>query len=88
MKKLLITLSSIFIVVNPVNSCPIPEREKDDMLSYLCSLGEKTYDGKWVNSKLNNMIILINYDKLPPDNSHKSNQMLAGLTCSFRNYKN
>ena len=49
---------------------------------------EKKDDGKWENSRVNNMIILINYGKLPSDNSPKGNQMLASLTCSFRNYKN
>ena len=88
MRKLLITFSIIFIGFNPVNACPIPEKDKDDMLSELCSLGEKTDYVKWENSRLNNMIILINYGKLPPDNSPKGNRMLAGLTCSFRNYKN
>ena len=88
MRKLVITFSAIFIVINPVNACPISEKDKDDMLLELCSLGERKDDGKWENSRLNNMIILINYGKLPPDNSPKGNRMLAGLTCSFRNYKN
>ena len=88
MRKLLVTFSAIFIVFNPVNACPISDKDKDDILSELCSLGEKKDYGKWKNSRLNNMIILINYGKLPPDNSPKGNRMLAGLTCSFRNYKN
>ena len=88
MRKLLITFSAIFTVFNPVNACPIPEKDKDDILSELCSLGEKKDEGKWENSRVNNMIILINYGKLPSDNSPKGNQMLASLTCSFRNYKN
>ena len=88
MRNLLITFSAIFIVVYPVNACPIPEKDKDDMLSELCSLGGKKDDGKWKNSRLNKMIILINYGKLTPENSPKGNGILAGLTCSFRNYKN
>ena len=88
MRKLLITFSVIFIGFNPVNACPIPEKDKDDILSELCSLGEKKNEGKWENLRLNNMIIFINYGKLPPENSPKGNRMLAGLTCSFRNYKN
>ena len=88
MRKLLITFNVIFIVVNPVKACPIPEKDKDDMLSELCSIGEKKDYGKWENSRLNNMIILINYGKLSPDNNPKGNRILAGLTCRFRNYKN
>ena len=88
MRKLIITISIIFFVVNSVNACPIPERDKDDMLSELCSFGEKKDGGQWRNSGLNNMIILINYGKLPPDYSPKGIQMLAGLTCSFRDYTN
>ena len=41
MRKLLITFSVILIGFNPVNACPIPEKDKDDILSELCSLGEK-----------------------------------------------
>jgi len=32
--------------------------------------------------------ILFKFGKLPPKKSHKGNRTLAGLTCSFRNYKN
>ena len=87
MRKLLIAFSVILIGFNPVNACPIPEKDKDDILSELCSLGEKKIKGKWENSSLNNTIIFINYGKLAPENSSKGNRMLAGLTCSFRNYK-
>tara|TARA_Y100001978_G_scaffold131263_1_gene117382 strand:- start:350 stop:478 length:129 start_codon:yes stop_codon:yes gene_type:complete len=41
MRKLLITFSTNFIVFNSVNACPIPEKDKEDILSEICSLGEK-----------------------------------------------
>ena len=45
-------------------------------------------DGDWSSNRLNDMIILFKFGKLPPEKSNKGNRMLAGLTCSFRNYKN
>ena len=54
------------------------------MLSELCTMD----DGDWSSNRLNEMIILFKFGELPPDKSHKGNRMLAGLTCSFRNYKN
>ena len=54
------------------------------MLSELCTMD----DGDWSSNRLNEMIILFKFGKLPPEKSNKGNQILAGLTCSFRNYKN
>ena len=54
------------------------------MLSELCTMD----DGDWSSNRLNEMIILFKFGKLPPEKSNKGNRMLAGLTCSFRNYKN
>ena len=54
------------------------------MLSELCTMD----DGDWSSNRLNEMIILFKFGKLPPEKSDKGNRMLAALTCSFRNYKN
>ena len=39
--------------------------------------------GKWDSNRLNEMIILAKYEKLPPEGTKKSNRILAELTCEF-----
>ena len=68
MRKLLISFLVIFIVVNPVNVYPITEQDKDNIFCCYVALEKKKDDGKWGNIRLNNMIILMNYGILPPDN--------------------
>ena len=84
MRKLLLIISGFLIIVNPIIACPNPEKNKDQLLSELCSMN----DGKWSSNRLNEMIILNQYDKLPPEANTKGNRILAGLTCSFREFKN
>ena len=84
MRKLLLTFSGFLIIVNPVIACPILYKNKDQFLSELCNID----DGKWSSNRLNEMIILNQYDKLPQEASKKSNRILAGLICRFREYKN
>ena len=85
MRKILLTiLSSAFIFIGPIVACPVEEEDKNKILSELCNMD----DGNWSSNRLNEMIILFKFGKLPPEKSNKGNRMLAGLTCSFRNYKN
>ena len=67
MRKLLISFLVIFIVVKPVNAYSITEKDKDNIFG-VTQPWRKKDDGKWGNLRLNNMIILINYGILPPDN--------------------
>ena len=85
MRKILLTIfSATFVFIGTINACPLEEEDQNKMLSELCTMD----DGDWSSNRLNEMIILFKFGKLPPENSHKGNRMLAGLTCSFRNYKN
>ena len=65
--------------MTPLYSCPIEGQDKDLLLSELCNLD----DGKWDSNRLNEMIILAKYEKLPPEGTKKSNQKLAASTCEF-----
>ena len=47
--------------MNPVYSCPIDVQDKDQTLSELCNID----DGKWSSNRLNEMIILNNFESLP-----------------------
>ena len=76
--KGIILLASICLIP-PVYSCPIQEEEKHQMLSELCNID----DGKWESNRLNEMIILAKYEKLPPEGTTKGNRTLAALTCEF-----
>ena len=40
-------------------------------------------DGDWSSNRLNEMIILAKYEKLPPEATTKGNRTLAELTCEF-----
>ena len=85
MRKILLTIfSAAFVFIGPINACPLEEEDKNKMLSELCTMD----DGDWSSNRLNEMIILFKFGKLPPEKSDKGNRMLAALTCSFRNYKN
>ena len=85
MRKILLTIfSATFVFIGTINACPLEEEDQNKMLSELCTMN----DGDWSSNRLNEMIILFKFGKLPPEKSKKGNRMLAALTCSFRNYKN
>ena len=67
--------------MSPVYSCPINGQDKDQLLSELCNID----DGNWASNRLNEMIILAKYEKLPPESTTKGNRALAALTCEFSN---
>ena len=67
MRKLLSIISLIFII-NPVYSCPIDVQDKDQTLSELCNID----DGKWSSNRLNEMIILNNFESLPSKLTEKN----------------
>ena len=79
MKRLLIPLISTIAFMPPLYSCPIEGQDKDQLLSELCNID----DGKWASNRLNEMIILAKYEKLPPEATEKGNRTLAALTCGF-----
>ena len=81
MRKLLAIISLIFII-NPVYSCPINVQDKDQTLSELCNID----DGKWSSNRLNEMIILNNFESLPSKLTEKSSQILAALICDLKNF--
>ena len=81
MRKLLSIISLIFII-NPVYACPIDGQDKDKTLSELCKIDE----GKWSSNRLNEMIILTNFESLPSKLTEKSNQILAALICDLKNF--
>ena len=80
MKRLLIPLLAALAFMTPLYSCPIEGQDKDQLLSELCNIGD---DGKWESNRLNEMIILANYEKLPLEGTKKGNRALAALTCEF-----
>ena len=80
MRKLLLTFSSIFII-NSVYSCPIEGQDKDKFLNELCNID----DGKWSSNRLNEMIILSNFESLPFESTEKGNRILASLICNLNN---
>ena len=80
MKRLLFTLLAAFAFMTPLYSCPIEGQDKDQLLSELCNIGD---DGEWESNRLNEMIILAKYEKLPPEGTKKGNRTLAALTCEF-----
>ena len=79
MKRLLLPLLAALAFITPLYSCPIEGQDKDQLLSELCNTG----DGKWESNRLNEMIILAKYEKLPLEGTKKSNRTLAALTCEF-----
>ena len=85
MRKILLTIfSATLVFIGTINACPLEEEDKNKMLNELCTMD----DGDWSSNRLNEMIILFKFGKLPPEKSYKGNQILAVLTCSFINYKN
>ena len=80
MKRLLIPLLAAIAFMTPLYSCPIEGQDKDELLSELCNID----DGKWESNRLNEMIILAKYEKLPPEATTKGNRTLAALTCELR----
>ena len=80
MKRLLLSLLAALTYMTPLYSCPIEGQDKDQLLSELCNIGD---DGKWESNRLNEMIILAKYEKLPPEGTKKGNRTLAALTCEF-----
>ena len=79
MKDLLITPLAVIAFMTPLYSCPIEDQDKDQLLSELCNID----DGKWNSNRLNEMIILAKYEKLPPEGTKRGNGRLAALTCKF-----
>ena len=79
MKPLLLPLLAAIAFMKPLYSCPIEGQDKDQLLSELCSID----DGKWESNRLNEMIILAKYEKLPPEGTKKGNRTFAALTCEF-----
>ena len=79
MKRLLIPLIATIAFMPPLYSCPIESQDKEQLLSELCNID----DGKWASNRLNEMIILAKYEKLPPEATKKGNRTLAALTCGF-----
>ena len=80
MNRLLLPLIAAFAFMTPLYSCPIEGQDKDQLLGELCNIGD---DGKWESNRLNEMIILAKYEKLPPEGTKKGNRTLAALTCQF-----
>ena len=80
MKMKALLLLSALTFMTPVYACPIEGQDKDQLLIELCSIGD---DGKWESNRLNEMIILAKYEKLPPEGTKKGNRTLAALTCEF-----
>ena len=79
MKKKALLLLSILTFMTPLYSCPIEGQDKDQLISDLCSMD----DGDWSSNRLNEMIILAKYEKLPPESTTKGNRTLAALTCEL-----
>ena len=78
MKKKALLLITILTLMSPVYSCPIKGQDKDQLLSELCNID----DGNWASNRLNEMIILSKYEKLPPEEgTMKGIRTLAALTC-------
>ena len=77
MKKKALLLITILTLMSPVYSCPIKGQDKDQLLSELCNMD----DGNWASNRLNEMIILSKYEKLPPEGTMKGIRTLAALTC-------
>ena len=76
--KGLILLASICLIP-PVFACPIQEEDKHQMLSELCSMD----DGDWSSNRLNEMIIMLKFGKLPSEKNIKGNKTMAAVTCNL-----
>ena len=83
MRKILLTIFSAFIFIGPMRSCPIEPENKNKMLLELCSID----NDDWSSNRLNEMIILFKFGKLPFENNLKDNRILASLICDFTTIK-
>ena len=83
MKKKETLLLTILFLMAPVYSCPLDGQDKDQLLSELCNID----DGTWASNRLNEMIILAKYEKLPPEATKKGNRALASSTCEFEDLR-
>tara|TARA_B100000242_G_scaffold200728_1_gene145251 strand:+ start:503 stop:763 length:261 start_codon:yes stop_codon:yes gene_type:complete len=83
MKKKVPLLLTILTLMSPVYSCPINGQDKEQLLSELCNVD----DGNWESNRLNKMIILAKYGKLPLEVTMKGNRALASLTCEFEDLR-
>ena len=79
MKMKALLLLSALTFMTPVYACPIEGQDKDQLISELCSMD----GGDWSSNRLNEMIILAKYEKLPPESTTKGNRTLAALTCEL-----
>ena len=80
MRKILLTIfSATFVFIGTISACPLEEEDLNKIISELCTLD----NGDWSSNRLNEMIILFKFGKLPPEKSNKGNRILAGLTCDF-----
>ena len=78
MRKILLTIfSSALVLIGPIIACPLNEEDKNKKLSELCTMDGQNYS----SNRLNEMIILLKFDKLPPEKNIKGNRILAALTC-------
>ena len=69
MKKKVPLLLTILTLMSPVYSCPINGQAKEQLLSELGNID----DGNWESNRLNEMIILAKYWKLPLESTMKNN---------------
>ena len=79
MKRLLLSPLAAITFMTPLYSCPIEDKDKDQLLSKLCNID----NGNWESNRLNEMIIIAKYENLPPEGTKISNRTLAALTCEF-----
>ena len=80
MRKILLTIFSVtFVFIGTINACPLEEEDQNKMLSELCTMD----DGDWSSNRLNEMIIMLKFGKLPSDKSVKGNQTMAAVTCNL-----
>ena len=83
MKKKVPLLLTIITLMSPVYSCPINGQDKDQLLGELCNID----NSNWESNRLNEMIILTKYGKLPLKGTTKGNRALASITCELEYLK-
>ena len=69
--------------MSPVYKCPINGQDKEQLLSELCNIDY----GNWESNRLNEMIILGKYQKLPVEGTMKGNRALESLICEFEDLR-
>ena len=79
MKMKALLLLSALTFMTPVYSCPIEGQDKEQLLSELCNID----DGKWESNRLNEMIIMLKFGKLPSEKNIKGNKTMAAVTCNL-----